>query len=293
MAQVAPDPEWGYLRLDPLPDPDELSAFYESGYYDLLRRGERAPDLARLQQGGEAAEREREWLRRTVHADFIHWAPTHQGGPCTVLEVGSGTGDLLASFVAAGWAATGLEPAAEVAAACRARGLDVHPATLEQFVETNPGSDPDVVILRLVLEHVRDPIALLRTVHACLRDGGLVIVEVPNDFNALQEAARRKHDLDAWWVAAPDHLNYFDFTSLGEILERVGFRVTQRSTTFPMELFLLMGDNYVADASLGRACHSRRRELELSIGADVRRSLYGAMAQAGLGRTCVMAAVAS
>jgi SAM-dependent methyltransferase len=209
-----------------------------------------------------------------------------------VLEVGSGPGDLLDSFAGAGWSVTGLEPAVEVAEACRKRGLDVRAETLEQFLASSRMVSADVIVLRLVLEHVRDPIGLLRSAHSGLRTGGTLIVEVPNDFNPLQEAARRTYELDRWWIAAPDHINYFDFPSLTRILEKLGFDIVERSTTFPMELFLLMGDNYVGDPETGAACHRRRQQLELSLDSTARRSLYGALAQAGLGRTCLMAAVA-
>jgi hypothetical protein len=44
-----------------------------------------------------------------------------------------------------------------------------------------------------------------------------------------------------------------------------------------MELFLLMGENYVGDAAKGDACHKRRVELELSLPSHVRRRMYQAL----------------
>lgn len=291
MFEVTVDPAWGYRRLDPLPTEDELSAFYQSGYYDLLRSEPRAPDLTRLQEGGEEAELEREWLRETLFLDVIDWATDHNGGPGLILEVGSGLGDMVEEFACAGWTAIGLEPAVKAAEDARERGLDVRTQTLEEFMA---GSEvaPDVIVLRFVLEHVRDPISLLRSVHSCLRPLGLVIIEVPNDFNPLQEAAREAHQLERWWVAAPDHINYFDFDSLTTVLERLGFGVVQRSTSFPMEMFLLMGDNFVGDPAIGEACHRRRRSFEMNIEPALRRSLYSSLAGLGLGRSCLMAAIA-
>jgi hypothetical protein len=59
-------------------------------------------------------------------------------------------------------------------------------------------------------------------------------------------------------------------------------------STFPIDLFLLMGDNYVGDDALGRACHGRRMLLEQRLfdaGAnETKRKLYRAFAEAGLGR---------
>ena len=62
-------------------------------------------------------------------------------------------------------------------------------------------------------------------------------------------------------------------------------------TTFPMELFLLMGDNYIGDKVLGRKCHSKRKMLELTLqnaGLNhIKRQIYQNLADIGLGREIV------
>jgi hypothetical protein len=117
---------------------------------------------------------------------------------------------------------------------------------------------------------------------------------VPNDFSSFQNAARQSLDLPEWWVAPPHHLNYFDFESLTSLLTRLGFSVAERTTTFPMELFLLMGMNYTADATLGRSCHAQRKRFDLALEhsgfMETRRAFYRALAAAGLGREIVLIA---
>ena len=122
------------------------------------------------------------------------------------------------------------------------------------FDETTAPKLPrsDVVHLNNMLEHVADPIGLLRLAIGRAWPGGLICVGVPNDYNALQEAARAS-GAKAWWLAPPHHLNYFDFASLEALLERCGLEIVETLTSFPMELFLLMGDNYVGDEALGNA----------------------------------------
>lgn len=291
MTALNPHPEYGFLQLDPVPDEDELATFYESAYYDLLRRGERAPDLARMAEGGAEADAELEWLRTTIFADYVEFASHHTGQIGRVLEIGSGRGDLLQAFVDAGWQAIGLEPAVEVARACRDRGLDVRSTTLREFLADEDGFQADAVVLRFVLEHVPEPVKLLTDIESCLAHGGTLVVEVPNDFNLLQEAALSKLGGEPWWIADPDHVNYFDFASMSRALEGVGFEVVDRSTTFPMELFLLMGENYTDDPEIGAACHRRRREFEMSVGVATRRRFYRALAEADLGRSCLLTAV--
>ena len=68
--------------------------------------------------------------------------------------------------------------------------------------------------------------------------------------------------------------------------------VVLREATFPIDLFLLMGEHYVGDDKLGRRCHARRKTLELNLVAggrnDLKRRLYRLLAELGIGREVVM-----
>jgi hypothetical protein len=121
-----------------------------------------------------------------------------------------------------------------------------------------------------------------------LAPGGVVAIRVPNDFNDLQLATQEKLGHRPYWVAVPDHVNYFSVRSLAKLLERVGFDVVHTQTDFPMELFLLMGDDYVNEAALGATCHKKRIAFELAIPPLVRRRLYAALAAADLGRNTLV-----
>src|SRR6185503_4222299 len=126
---------------------------------------------------------------------------------------------------------------------------------------------------------------------------GVLCLNVPNDFTPFQAASRSSLSLPEWWVAPPHHLNYFDFESLYNLVTRHGFEVREKTTSFPMELFLLMGMDYTTDATLGRACHTKRKSIDLALEkaghGETRRALYRALAAAGLGREAVVIAVKS
>lgn len=287
---VVVNPIHGYRQLEPIPDSSELDAYYESSYYDLIRRGGRAPELARLIKGGPDAERDRNWRHATVFADAYRWLSSARGQG-TLLEVGSGMGEFLDFMVANAWNVIGLELSEEAASACIDRGLDVRAHTLHDFLANDV--TVDAIVLFHVLEHVPDPEALLRAARTALEIGGDLIVQVPNDFNALQRAALATLEVEPWWVVSPDHVNYFDFGSLRSLLESCGFEVVNEVGTFPMELFLLMGDDYVSSPELGAACHARRVQFELALDDKTRRALGRAWAAAGLGRACLVHAVAT
>ncbi|MDQ3721275.1 MAG: class I SAM-dependent methyltransferase [Actinomycetota bacterium] len=267
-----------------MPSDSEFERFYESDYYDLLRQGGRAPELRRLMAGGEEAARERDWLREQMYAD-ISAELTDAGSAKNVLDVGCGQGELLQWLTEQGFEPHGIEPSDEAAALARDRGLDARTATLEDLLaESNPPPTFDAILLLNVLEHVPDAPAMLRGIGRLLEPGGLLYIRVPNDFNPLQLAAQDKLGADPWWIAVPDHVNYFSVDSLVSVCARLGFEAVDVQTDFPMELFLLMGRDYVGDPDVGSACHAERVEAERSMPSEVRRNMFRAFAAAGIGR---------
>ena len=90
------------------------------------------------------------------------------------------------------------------------------------------------------------------------------------------------------------HLNYFDHDSLSALLAGAGLVEIDRISSFPMELFPLMGMDYLGDREIGPRCHDMRMELIERIVAAGRQDMlvrfYRALASAGLGRTCCILA---
>lgn len=288
---TASDPTFGFRHLDPLPAANELDRFYQSAYADMVRRGERFPELRRIFEGGEEAERERAWIRSTLHADLLDALDENlpAGARRTLLDIGSGQGELLESAADAGWTAIGLEPSIEAAELGRAEGRTIETSTFEEYV-VRPAAPapPSAITLTNVLEHVRDPIGLLWSIHGYLGDGGLVAVRVPNDFNPLQAEVRRTLGHQAWWIAAPDHINYFNHATLARTMTGTGFQVCDQWADFPMEMLVLMGDDYVADPAAGKIAHERRRRFELAIDPVIRRELARALVPLGWGRNTII-----
>lgn len=292
--RVAVDPRFGFRHLDPVPTAEFLERFYGEHYMELMDAGGRAPELRRLLRGGDDRERELAWLRSTIYADVEQLLSAEGGADARrLLDIGAGTGDFLAFATEQGWEAEGIEPSKLAAGRASEAGLNVANETLEGFLAARPereGSYDGVSMLN-VLEHVPDPVGFLTLVRRLLRPGtGVLVLSVPNDFTALQAAAAEAQGLREWWVAVPDHINYFDFASLERTLEGCEFEPVARTGTFPMELLLLLGVDYVSTPSLGPAAHQRRIAFEAALPTAVRRGLYEALAAAGFGRNCVVAA---
>jgi len=289
--QVIQDPIYGYRRLDPVPDEKEVTKFYENRYYDLIRKGGRASDVRRLMAGGEDAEREREWLHSSLYADILSVLEQQSSlNSKRLLDVGCGTGELISFMKLYGWEVIGLEPSSEAAAIAKSKGLEVYSLSTEEFLArySQYSSTFAAITLLHVLEHVPSPVKLLKLVRKLLVREGVVVIQVPNDFTELQLIAQQHLQKEPWWIAIPDHINYFDFQSLHSFLQRLGFEVIYSQGDFPMELFLLMSDDYVGNSEIGSKCHQKRVRFEMAITGELRRHIYRALAEVGVGRNCLV-----
>jgi len=275
----------GFRRLDPIPSSDEISHFYESQYYHLVRQGGRAPELRRLMDPKNTAERS--WLQETLWRDIHHVLKKQGVRRC--LDVGAGTGELVAFLCEMGVEAVGIEPSKEAVGLANDHGRNIFERQLGDYAasDKNQGSF-DAVLLMNVLEHVPSPRETLGHVKKLLKPKGILAVRVPNDFNALQTAVKKASGVRDWWVAIPDHINYFDVRSLKRFIRGRGFRLIMCLTDFPMEFFCLMGENYVVDPKLGPLCHEKRKLFELALPPTVRRRIYQKMASAGIGRDILL-----
>ena len=286
--EIITDAEWGHLRVDPIPHDDELSAYYESKYYDLIQQGGKALELQRLIAGGKEADTTRSWLRHTLYDTLINALESAPGK--TILDVGCGIGEFIGYANTQGFEAQGVEPAKQAVELAHAQGIDVELGNLAGFAEKHPGSTFDALIFLNVIEHSPEPMNLLRQAYEMLNDQGLLICRLPNDFSALQELARRKNNSRRWWVVIPDHINYFNFDNFPPILKRLGFEIEDTLGDYPMEFFLLMGRDYIAQPELGKSCHLERVALEMSMPADQLRAMYRGFASAGIGRNALFVA---
>jgi SAM-dependent methyltransferase len=136
-----------------------------------------------------------------------------------LLEIGCGSGLLLAAFRDAGYDVEGVELSSADAAHGRQRyGLSIHEGRVEALALGRERYD--AVVLINVLEHILDPAALVRRAYEMLRPGGCLVTGVP----VVDSAYARL--LGARWGAvteAPRHVSIPSFRGLVGLLRRVGF----------------------------------------------------------------------
>lgn len=270
-----------FKHIIPIPSEDELEHAYRHEYYTQ----EKPLYLERYKE-------DLDWwdlvYSRRYEILEQHLSETHR----RLLDIGSGPGYFLLNGEKRGWQVKGIEPSVQAVVHSRGLGLNVVHGFYSD--RTSPGLGTfDAVNMSLVLEHIPEPATLLKTVHRQLNDNGMICIIVPNDFNPFQLLLRDHLGFKPWWVAPPHHINYFDFDSLSNLVTRCGFEVVHKEATFPIDMFLLMGENYIENDELGRACHTKRMNFETAMNRNeanklLLANLYSAFAQLDLGREVVI-----
>lgn len=269
----------GFKHIVPVPTADELRDIYQEEYYTI----EKPLYFERHRE-------DLEWWNMVYAERYEFFENCLPAEKRSILDVGSGPGFFLKLGKDRGWSTLGIEPSRQASDHARNLGLTI----VNEFLnETNVEElgHFDVVHMHEVLEHIPDPAAMLDLAHRLLAPGGVLCVIVPNDYNPLQEILRRQ-GFKPWWVAPPHHVNYFDFASLQSLVSKVGFDAMHATATFPMELFLLMGDNYIGNDEVGRAMHAKRKNLEMTLNrtqhSQLKQQLYSSLADLKMGREIVL-----
>ncbi len=271
--------ECGFAHVKPLPSTETLKQLYEQEFYEAER-----PNYFK-----ETKEDLPWWL--ATYENYYKLFESYTKGR-RVLDVGSGPGHFLLAGKKRGWEVLGIEPSSAAAHYSNARGLK----TINDFFSYERAKDLgtfDVVHAAMVLEHVPDPVGFIKDMKKMLKPKGLLAIFCPNDYNPLQKILREERDFKPWWVVPRHHLNYFTPQSLAKLIARLGLRVRDVLGTYPLETFLLAGKKYVGNHTLGRACHAKRKQFELSLykkDPELINDLYRGLAVAGIGRECIVIA---
>lgn len=268
----------GYKHILPLPTRAEFQKLYHDEYYQESQEGSIHIPVDDL-----------EWYE-VEYGIRLSLIEQFNGTPGSVYDIGTGSGIFLNVAKKRGWEIAGIEPSPLVKNTDYSKPLNITHGFFPNDCEYNENTF-DFIHVSLVLEHVTEPLNVIESAKNLLKPNGFITISVPNDFNIMQETVKKVTGNSKWWVNPHHHLNYFDFTSLEGILEKSGFEVVDRSTNFPMEMFILMGDNYTDNPALGKECHKKRKKLDIELfksNEQTLREIYRSFAKNNVGRCAIV-----
>lgn len=135
------------------------------------------------------------------------------------IDVGCGDGRTVALAKQLGWKAMGVEIDPAAVTEARRKNLDVVEGTYAALA-TFPYQF-DCIVCSHVLEHVHDPLDLLRILRNSLAPGGMLLLTLPNASSAL-----RRHFGENWrGLEAPRHISIPSELQLRKLLEQLEFEV--------------------------------------------------------------------
>jgi SAM-dependent methyltransferase len=194
--------ECGLVFVNPFPSAAELASMYApDGEWAQGRADEALTPVHELEGGAGMGTWPRLFEPIRDRLDV-----THPPAGARVLDFGCGRGKFLDVLSRCGWETFGIEPAMDVAFA-RHRRLDRIPSE-PQF---------DLVIANHVLEHVTDPLTLMRQLAAATRPDGHLLVGVPR----LDTLPIHR---DRSYVISRVHVTAYTSASMLTLLGRAGWQ---------------------------------------------------------------------
>jgi 2-polyprenyl-3-methyl-5-hydroxy-6-metoxy-1,4-benzoquinol methylase len=235
------NPGCGLVWLDPMPLPEEIYKAYQNYY---THQGQATPRRLwwrnlrarknRLSKQGYLSRKYGyrfaglgPWTKlfgmliyfepnRRAYADLgVAYQKVRSQGRS--LDIGCGNGWILEEMAALGWQVEGIDPDPAAVAQARKKGFKVQQGDLQE--QNYPGNYFDTVSLCHVIEHVHDPVGLLRECYRILKPGGRAVIITPN----MESWAHRLFRESWLGLDPPRHLYLFSLPLLRQVAQMAGF----------------------------------------------------------------------
>ncbi len=172
-------------------------------------------------------------INRRSSLDFrVRYLKAREKG--RLLEVGCGSGQILKELRELGWLVEGVDLDSRAVEIAKKNGLHV----VSGFLEDQHYQDDtfDVIILSHLIEHVDDPLQLLKESYRILKSGGVIVIVTPNILSFGH------YRYKSFWLHLdpPRHMHLFSPETLQRLLVQVSFKKRKVFTTIRLanELFI-------------------------------------------------------
>ncbi|MEO7990192.1 MAG: class I SAM-dependent methyltransferase [Chryseolinea sp.] len=228
----------GFIFMSPRPDEQERQMLFSGDVPDMLK----PYSMAEANYGAVTQSRLPFFQRRIAR---LIAASGKKANEIRFLDIGASSGYMVEAAKEAGVQAEGIEPSTSGVEAAKARGIILLKGTAEQL--PFPDNHFDIVHSHHVFEHVADPLVSAKEAYRVLKPGGLVLIEVPNQFDNIRfwrdvlfkRVHQRKRD-----IRSIHHLSFFSKKCMRQLLKRGGFvevSVSSKYTLTPKGLQIIPG----------------------------------------------------
>jgi SAM-dependent methyltransferase len=196
----------GLILTDPQPSDVELQEIYGEDYF--------------LVEKNDAGRSHVEQLKQRTADIYLDLLESY-GLPAQarLLEIGCGLGDFLLQAQERGLDVTGVEYSGSACEIARAKVGDRGRIVQGEIAALDDEKGVyDVCVLADLIEHVRDPKALLERVHRLLKPGGVILIATPTLDSWSARLLRNR-----WMEFKPEHLFYFNSATLQTLLFKTHF----------------------------------------------------------------------
>jgi 2-polyprenyl-3-methyl-5-hydroxy-6-metoxy-1,4-benzoquinol methylase len=202
----------GLLRTNPRPTPETIGYYYPLDYGPYLGTvvGSQAESglVAKLVTLGKQ-------IMQTKVVAIPVMAPGR------LLEIGCASGSYLHAMAAQGWQVEGIEFSPEAAASARKLGYRVDAGAVETIERED--AEFDLIAGWMVLEHLHQPLTVLRKLRQWVKPQGKLAISVPN----AGSIERRLFGASWYALQLPNHLYHYDPASIRKLMAAAGWRVTK------------------------------------------------------------------
>jgi 2-polyprenyl-3-methyl-5-hydroxy-6-metoxy-1,4-benzoquinol methylase len=213
-------PECGLRWLSPRPTPSAYSKLYSyERYFDGSSTVEDYPKIAKERRFG--------FRKRIQMLEKILTGRKN----LKILDIGAATGEFVHEALLRGHDATGIELSEGAKQVAKEKyGIELLGTEIEAL---EPTEKYDVVHMSHVLEHLIDPVRTLNICQSLLRNGGILVIEVPqqfyNDLDRLKNmlGMSRKSEFNAYSL---HHTFFFNPENMSDLLKKTGFIIKSIKT---------------------------------------------------------------
>lgn len=201
------DEELQLLKTDPQPSLEALPKYYESDDYISHTDGKRS-----------LFEKAYHFIKVHSLKKKVQLINSFHPEKGSLLDIGAGTGDFLATAKANGWQITGLEPSEKAKNSAITKGV-----SFENDIKTIENQSFDVITMWHVLEHVPDIEQQIKELKRLLKPNGTIIIAVPN-FKSFDA-----NYYGVFWAAydVPRHLWHFSKIAIEKLFAKENLKLVK------------------------------------------------------------------